>query len=76
MTRATTATDLVADVRAAGVRAGTPVGVAWSPDGVGLAHGDALLACPGDGVDAVRRVLESLRPRLVWWSARDATSAT
>ena len=62
MTRATTTTgDLVAALRAAGVAAGTPVGVAWSPDGVGLAHGDALLACPGDGVDAVRRVLEDLR---------------
>ena len=74
MTRATTTTDdLVAALRAAGVGAGTPVGVAWSPDGVGLAHGDALLACPGDGVDAVRRVLDALRPRLVWWSARDAT---
>ena len=65
----------MAALRAAGVGAGTPVGVAWSPDGVGLAHGDALLACPGDGVDAVRRVLEALRPRLVWWSARDATAA-
>jgi len=73
VTRATTTTDLVAGLRAAGVGAGTPVGVAWSADGVGLAHGDALLACPGDGVDAVRRVLEALRPRLVWWSARDAT---
>ena len=75
MTHATTtAGDMAAALRAAGAGAGTPVGVAWSPDGVGLAHGDALLACPGDGVDAVRRVLEDLRPRLVWWSARDATA--
>jgi DNA polymerase-1 len=74
VTLATTAAgDAVAVLRAAGAGAGNPVGVAWSPAGVGLAYGDVLVACPGDGVDAVRRVLEALRPRLVWWSARDAT---
>ena len=59
-------------LRAAGAGPGSPVGVAWSPDGVGLACGEALVSCPGDGVEDVRRVLDALRPRLVWWSARDA----
>ena len=59
-------------LRAAGAGPGSPVGVAWSPDGVGLACGEALVSCPGDGVEDVRRVLDELRPRLVWWSARDA----
>jgi DNA polymerase-1 len=59
-------------LRAAGAGPGSPVGVAWSVDGVGLAFGEALVLCPGDGVEPVRRVLEELRPRLVWWAARDA----
>ena len=42
-----------------------------------LAPGDVGLRCAadrlrGDGVEAVRRVVEAVRPRLVWWSARDA----
>ena len=62
----------VSALRAAGAGPGEPVGVALAPDGVGLAYGATVLACRGDGPDAVRRVLAELRPRLVWWSARDA----
>jgi len=40
------------------------VGVAWAPGGVGMAFGDTTLWCRGDGVDAVRRVLEDIGPRL------------
>jgi DNA polymerase I len=75
VTPTTPAADAAVDaLRAAGAAPGAAVGLAWAPDGVGLAHGDALVGCPGDGVGAVRRVLEALRPRLVWWSARDATA--
>ena len=59
-------------LRAAGAGPGVPVAVAWSPEGVGLACGETLVSCPGDGVEDVRRVLDAVRPRLVWWSARDA----
>ena len=66
------ATAAVAALLAAGAGAGDPVAVAWCPEGVGLAYRDLLICCPGDGVEAVRRVVEAVRPRLVWWSARDA----
>ena len=69
--------ELTDALAAAGVGPGRPLGVAWSrsPYGVGLAHGDTQLACagtPDETTAAVRRVVAELRPRLVWWAARDA----
>jgi DNA polymerase-1 len=59
-------------LRAAGAGPGSLVGLAWSPGGVGLAYDRTVLCCPDEPVDAVRRVLTDLSPRLVWWSARAA----
>ena len=71
--------DLLAALRAAGVTAGTPVGLAVSPGrGVGMAVGDRVLGVTTEGgptavVDVVRRIRAELAPRWVWWSARSAT---
>ena len=67
--------DPVEALAAARVAAGTPVAVGVAPDGVGLAAEGASAVVRGDpsgAAAAVRRVVERLRPRLVWWSARDA----
>jgi DNA polymerase family A len=69
---AVTSDTVLETLRRAGAGPGAPVAVAWSPGGLGLAHGDTLVPCSGDGIEVVRRVLDELRPRLVWWSARDA----
>jgi DNA polymerase-1 len=70
--------ELTAALEATGAGPGRPLGVAWSraPYGVGLAYGDTLLCCagtPDETTAALRRAVTELRPRLVWWSARDAT---
>jgi DNA polymerase-1 len=64
--------DAVARLRAAGAAPGDPVGLAWAPDGLGLAHGGTALACPGAGAETVRELQRELRPRLTWWSATAA----
>ena len=67
--------DLTAALAASGTGPGSLVGVAWSRYGVGLAVGDTLLACagtPDETTTALRAVAAGLRPRLVWWSAREA----
>ena len=64
--------DAAAALAVAGAGRGARVGLAWAPGGVGLAYGDLALWSSGDGVQAVRRVLEVIGPRLTWWSARDA----
>ena len=64
--------DAAASLRAAGAGPGSPVAVAWAPDGVGLAHEGTAVWQRGDGVAVVRRLLHELRPRLTWWSAADA----
>ena len=79
MPRDVSPTELPGALAAAGVGAGRPVGLAWSrsPYGVGLAYGDVVLRCagtPDDITAAVRQVVAELRPRLVWWSARDAAA--
>jgi DNA polymerase-1 len=66
---------LVAVLRGHGLQPGGLLGVAWSPYGVGLAHAGRLLACEGPAPSttaALREVVAGLRPRLVWWSAREA----
>ena len=67
--------ELVDVLASAGVRAGSPVAVAVAPDGVGLAARAAVAVSRGEAAvaaAALRRVVGELRPRLVWWSARDA----
>lgn len=64
--------DAVASLHAAGAASGDLVGVAWAPDGVGLAFDGTALRCQGDGAAVVRRLLDELRPRLTWWSAATA----
>jgi DNA polymerase-1 len=58
--------DPAASLRAAGAGPGSLVGLAWAPNGVGLAHGGTAVWCRDP--EAVRGVL-ALRPRLTWWSA-------
>jgi len=67
--------DAAQSLRAAGAGPGSLVALAWAPGGVGLAHDRTTVFCRVEGLDrieAVRRVLEVLRPRLTWWSARTA----
>ncbi|HEX7189285.1 MAG TPA: DNA polymerase I, partial [Actinomycetes bacterium] len=64
--------DVVASLGAAGAGRGSRVGVAWAPGGVGFAHGGAAVWCRGEGVDAVRGLVDAMAPRLVWWSAASA----
>ncbi len=73
--------ELAGALAAAGVGTGDLLGVAWSrtaaEPGLGLAHGVTRLGCPGPAARtaaALRQVVAELRPRLVWWSARDAAS--
>lgn len=61
--------DAVEALRAAGVRAGTPVAVAPSVEGTGLAAAGAGWAVTASTADVVRRLTGSLAPRWVWWSA-------
>lgn len=64
--------DAARDLSRAGAGRGSLVGLAWAAGGVGLAFDDTALWCRAPGVPAVRRVLDVLGPRLVWWSARAA----
>lgn len=59
-------------LRRAGAGPGSLVGLAWAPGGLGLAYEGTALWCPAEGHDDVRRVLQAVRPRLTWWSARTA----
>ncbi len=71
--------DLSAVLESGGLAPGHELALVWSPDGAALvpAHRagsplGAAVVVRGQRdtvVDAVRRVLEVLRPRLVWWSA-------
>ena len=66
--------ELTAALARAGVGAGSMLALAWSPYGVGLAHDRTLVACTGslpETAAAVRAAVAELRPRLVWWSARE-----
>ncbi len=66
---------LAAALGATGLGAGDHLAVSWSPSGVGLATEGTLLVCAGtpeETTAGLRAVVADLRPRLVWWSARDA----
>ncbi len=66
-------TDPVADLRGAGAGPGTLVGVAVTDiGGLGLAVGGSSFWYAGEPGPVISRVVEALRPRLVWWSASHA----
>jgi DNA polymerase-1 len=64
--------DLAAELRAAGVARGDPVGVAVGPSGAGFAAADRSWLLPGWAAE-LRQADAELRPRWVLWSG--ATSA-
>jgi len=67
--------ELVAAVSAHGVKAGTPVALVVTPLGAVLALGGAGGEWHVPAVEAaaaLRAIDDALRPRWVWWSAREA----
>jgi DNA polymerase I len=65
----------LAAVREAGAVTGTPVAVAASAEGTGLAFDGCQWAVAAPVADVVRRLGAGLAPRWVWWSARETAPA-
>jgi DNA polymerase I len=64
--------DTVRILQDAGVRPGDPIALAWSADGAGAGLATGTTTLPGVPLEEVARVVDALRPRLVWWAATAA----